>query len=94
MTGNRPEFDLALALQSIVSVQAGEVYQTATEAIDIAIDAGEDPRCVMEQILLVAVIHALENKLELRVIKSVMDAYRGALSCLAVAYNSNNIPEA
>ena len=93
-SSNRNNFDLTVALKSLTGVQAREVYAATISITDDAEERGDDPRAVMEQLLLASVIYAMENDLSIRAVKSVIDAYRGALHCLAVTCTGDDIAEA
>lgn len=85
---------MSMALENICVAQDGIIYNAITEAIDFAESQGDDPRKVIEQVILALVIYTMSYNLNFKVVKRVMDIYRTAVRHIASAGTSSNIAEA
>lgn len=86
------EVPMRQALENICVAQDGDVYRAIIAAVDEADSKGEDPRKVIEQVILALVICAMSYELSLKVVKRCIDIYR--LAVLHLARASDDIAEA
>ena len=61
--------------EHVEKLQAGQVFLSAMDVVDIGEESGEDPRAIIEQLLLVATTYARANDLPMDVICRLPELY-------------------